>query len=268
MRALEPRRVGPLLRQHRQRRRLSQLTLSLEAGVSTRHLSFVETHRAQPSRELVLQLAEVLQLRLRERNELLLAAGYAPVFPETPLDAAPMAELRRAVELLLRRNEPFGALALDRRWDVVMVNGAYAWLLGQLTGAALTPYAVLEAPRPNVLREFFDPRGLRPFVKNWDEVAGALVPRLLRERAEADEDHAALIDEVLAYPGVPRRPAASGAPRLVVPLQLAVGGQVLSFFSTLATVGTPRDVTVEELRIESFHPVDEATSAAVAAIGG
>lgn len=255
---------GDALRQHRQARRLSQLALALDAGVSTRHLSYLETERASPSREMVLQLADTLQLPLRERNALLLAAGFAPHFQQTPLDAASMGEVRKLVELLLARNEPFGAIVLDRRWDIVMVNEGYARVLALLLGVTVPAYTVLpEGARPNAVTSFFDPTGIRRFIRNWEAVARDLLPRLQRERATADASLAAVLDPVLTRADLPRGPAPLDAPKLVVPLELELAGTRLTFFTTLSSIGTPQDVTLEELRIECLHPADALTERVV-----
>lgn len=258
---------GEVLRRHRQARRLSQLALSLDAGVSTRHLSYIETSRAQPSREMVLTLASALNLSLREQNELLLAAGYAPRYPETPLGATEMNDMRRAIELLLRRSEPFGAVALDSRWNVIMANESYARIIGLLTGEELRPWTVYREPTHNALRSFFQPGGIRRAVANWEEVARSMISRLVRERERGDPVLAALVEEVLAMPGVPR-PGGPGSARLVIPLELDLNGVRLRLFTTIATIGTPQDITLEELRIESFHPADEVTEVLVRQLMG
>ena len=244
------------------------MALALTARVSTRHLSYLETGRAQPSREMVLQLADAMQLPLRERNTLLLTAGFAPHFAQTPLDAAPMSEVRSLLELLLRRNEPFGAVVLDRQWNVVMVNTAYAAMLEVMLRRKVPAYTVLpEGQRPNLLKAFFEPQGLRPFITNWSEVARELVPRLQRERVNAEDSVAALLDSVLNRRDLPTFDAPE-VPRMIVPLELSFAGTALRFFTTISSIGTPHDVTLEELRTECLHPADEATAQAVHALRG
>lgn len=250
--------MGPLLREWRAARRLSQLALALEAGVSPRHLSYVETGKAQPSRDLVMRLADALEMPLRERNTLLMAAGYAPKYAETELETPVMAQVRRAIELILNKQEPYPAFLLDRHWDVVMTNRAAArideFLLPDHSGG-----------HRNMLRRFFDPNDLRPAVLNWEEVAGDLLRHLHDEVAAAPTDGAAraLLDEMLGYPGVPTRWRIREVDAPPPPLLTVVfrrDDRELRFFSTFTTFGTPRDVTVEELRIECAFPADEATA--------
>ena len=256
--------VGDLLRDWRLRRRRSQLDLSNEASVSARHLSFVETGRSRPSRELVLHLAEHLDVPLRERNALLLAAGYAPTYRQTALDAEEMAPVRAALDTILAGHQPFPAIVVDRHWNLVTANDA---ALGVLT-EGMAPD--LLAPPVNVLRASLHPDGMASRIVNFAQWATHLVDRLRREAdLYADAQLADLYDELCGYPGV----AASSAPldtvsRLFVPLVLRAGDGELRFFSTVATFGTARDVTVEELAIESFFPADEATAAALRAIDG
>lgn|SRR5690554_5371759 len=251
--------VGDLLRAWRLRRRRSQLDLASEAGVSTRHLSFVETGRARPSRELILHLAEHLDVPLRERNAMLLAAGYAPVYGHRPLDDAEMAPVRAALGVVLRGHEPFPAVVVDRHWDLVAANDA---ALGVLA-AGVDP--ALLAPPANVLRASLHPDGLAPRIANLDQWSAHLVARLRREvDLYGDPALAALLDEVCGYPGVVATPADEDvASRLFVPLELRSEAGPLRFFSTIATFGTARDVTVEELSIESFFPADRATEEAL-----
>lgn len=253
---------GHLLRAHRQARGLSQLALALEAEVSTRHLSFLESNRAKPTREMVLRLAEALQVPLRTRNDLLLGAGLAPEFKETPLESPDLKEVRALLELLIRRNQPYPALVIDRCWAVVMVNEAYAKMLGAPVGQVVPAYQLLPPERrPNILALFFDPLGFRPLVANWEEVARDLVPRLRLERLQADPAVAQVLDPILTRTDLPK-PGPPGPPRLMVPLRLHTPVGTCSFFTTLSTLGTPQDVTLAELRIECFHPADEETTRA------
>jgi transcriptional regulator with XRE-family HTH domain len=253
--------VGPLLRGWRQRRRLSQLDVSARAAISTRHLSFLETGRARPSREMVLHLAEELDVPLRERNTLLVAAGYAPVYRETPLDGDDMAAVRQTLEQLLAGHEPFPALVVDRRWNLVLANRAVGLLL---TGV---PAPLLEPP-VNVLRVSLHPDGLAARIANFEEWSGHLLGRLGREvTATGDPALGALYDELAVLPGI-RRPEApvphgNGADRLMVTLRLRTALGHLAFFSTVATFGTAVDITLAELSIETFFPADPATATAL-----
>ena len=247
--------VGPLLRDWRVRRRLSQLDLALEAGVSTRHVSFVETGRARPSAEMVLHLAEQLEVPLRERDALLLAAGYAPAFGCRELDAPEMAPVREAIELVLRGHEPYPAAVIDRGWNLVSANAGLALLT-----ASVAPH-LLEPP-VNVLRVSLHPEGLAPRIANLGEWREHLLQRLRRQAAvTGDADAEALLAELEAYPG-PAEDEPEPAPHnpVVVPLRLRDG---LSFFSTVTTFGTAVDITVSELAIESFFPADAATAEAL-----
>ena len=248
--------VGGLLRNWRQRRRLSQLDLANEAAVSARHLSFVENGRSRPSRELVLHLAEHLGVPLRERNTLLLAAGYAPSYGRTPLEDEAMTPVREALDQVLAGHEPFPAIVVDRHWDVVSANRP---ALGIMTNGVASH--LLEPP-VNALRVTLHPDGLAPNIENFAEYAAHLVDRLRREaQAYADDRLLALHDEMCAYPGVAGSASPGDTARQVfVPLVLRTGEGVLTFFSMLATFGTARDITVEELAVESFFPADPATA--------
>ncbi len=255
--------VGSLLRDWRQRRRLSQLDLAGEAAVSARHLSFVETGRSRPSPELVMHLAEHLDVPLRERNALLLAAGYAPRFAQTPLDASEMAPVRDALDVILAGHHPFPAVVADRHWNLVTANeSAFALFTG-----AVAP-ELLESPA-NVLRISLHPDGMAPEIANFGSWAPHLVDRVRREvEATGDPVLADLHAELCSYPGVAGSESAQETvSHLFVPLVLRrPDGSELSFLNTVATFGTARDVTVEELTIESFFPADEATAAALRAL--
>lgn len=248
---------GHHLRSWRQRRRLSQLDLAQKADVSTRHLSFVETGRAEPSREMVLRLAERLQIPLRERNTLLIAAGYAPMYRERPLDHPALASARAAVELLLKGHEPYPALALDRYYNVVTANRAVALFLHGL------PDALLRPPM-NVLRICLHPQGLAPRIENLHQWRTHLLERLRQQiTATADPQLQALLDECAAYPAQ----ELSDAPHLagehlgvLMPFRLRTRHGVLSFISTLTIFGSAHDVTLQELMIESSFPADALTA--------
>jgi len=248
--------VGALLREWRSARHVSQLDLALAADVSSRHLSFVETGRAQPSLKLVTRLAEALEIPLRERNVLLVAAGYAPRHRETGLAAPAMTQARRAIEFILHQQEPYPAFVMNRHWDLLVSNQSSKRIFGFLLGG----------PRmhPNIMRFVFDPNGLRPRIVNWEEVAGHLIRRLHSELAAApsDDDVRALLNDLLAYPGVPSGWSTRELEDFTSPLPSAVyrmGDVELRFFSTLTTFLTPQDVTLEELRIECLFPADEVT---------
>lgn len=261
--------LGHLLREWRRRRRLTQLDLADLAGVSTRHLSFVETGRSQPSREMVLRLAGHLGLPLRERNRLLLAAGYAPVYDETELDSPRLSAVRSAVRHVLRGHEPYPALVVDRYWDLVDATDGLALLT-----AGVAP-ALLEPP-VNVLRVALHPEGLVRRVLNAAQWRDHLVARLRQQvDLSADARLEALLREVRGYrlpdgatdaaatpSGVTVAGSRPGDP--AVPLRLLHEGRVLAFVSTVTMFGTPLDVTVSELVVEAFYPADDATAAALA----
>lgn len=263
---IEPSGVGPLLRRWREARHLSQLDLSLDAEVSARHISFLETGRALPSREMLLTLATVLDVPLRERNVLLLAAGYAPVYGETSLDDPRMAQMRAVVEIMLKSNEPRSAFAHDRYWNVVMANAAFVRFLTMVLGReppGLVPFQVSSSPLVNILRLLFDPNGFRKVIANWEANAKALLQEAYRRVAWArDEKLKALIAELLRYPGVPthwQEPELEGPQALILPMELHLDGRIVRMFSTVTTVSTPHDVTLQELHVEVFYPADAET---------
>lgn len=255
---------GAHLRQWRQRRRMSQLDLSAEADISTRHLSFVETGRSLPSREMVLRLFERLDVPLRDRNAMLMAAGYAPMYRERPLDDPALAAARQAVDLVLKGHEPFPALAVDRHWNMVASNRVVGHLL-----VGVDP-ALLQAPA-NVLRLSLHPGGLAPKIVNLNQWRSHLFARLRQQiHATADPVLAALLDELQRYPAAPEH----GDVRLdgelagvVMPLRLATAAGVLSFISTTTVFGSPVDVTLQELAVESLFPADEPTAQVLRALG-
>jgi transcriptional regulator with XRE-family HTH domain len=251
--------VGDLLRAWRQRKRMSQLDLALEAEVSTRHLSFVESGRAQPSREMVLHLAERLEVPLRERNVLLVAAGFAPVFRERALQDPALAPVRTAIDLVLKGHEPYPALAVDRHWTMVASNAAVARLVRGADPSLL-------GPQVNVLRLSLHPKGLSSRIANLAEWRAHLLERLRRQiEASADPVLAQLLEELQAYPAAPagsrsqRASPAADLAGVVVPLQLVTDAGTLSLFSTTTVFGTPVDVTLSELALECFYPADAAT---------
>ncbi|WP_437821063.1 helix-turn-helix domain-containing protein [Sorangium sp. So ce1078] len=256
--------VGGLLREWRQRRRMSQLELACEADISTRHLSFLETGRAQPSREMVVHLAERLDVPLRDRNQLLVAAGYAPLYPERSLDDPALAAARKAVDLVLAGHEPYPAVAIDRHWTLVAANGAIGPLLAGADPALLRPPV-------NVLHLSLHPRGLAPRIENAAEWRAHLLARLRRQiEVSADPVLVKLLEELSRYPSPEgsRRPEPAREPSpvaIAIPLRLRTDGGVLSFLSTTMVFGTPVDVTLSELAVESFFPADQATADALRA---
>ena len=255
MSALQPQGpFGDLLRHWREHRHLSQLDLALDADVSTRHLSFVETGRATPSRDMVIRLAERLDVPLRERNTLLLSAGYAPAYPETPVAAPKMAAIRAAIRQVLGGHEPYPAVALDRHWNVVEANRSIELFLGRIAPELLEPPV-------NVLRVSLHPRGMAPHIVNLGELRGHLLERLRRQIALTDDPQLRqLYDELRAYPGDDHVAPNAAQSDVVAPLRIRHGERELSFFSIVASFGTPMDITVDELALESFFPADAYTA--------
>lgn len=250
--------AGEVLREWRQRRRMTQLDLALDADISAKHLSFLETGRAQPSREMVLHLAEQLEIPLRERNGLLVAAGFAPMFSERPLSDPSLAKAREAVELVLKGHEPYPAVAVDRHWNIVSANRTVGALISGASPALLKPPV-------NIMRLSLHPEGLAPQIMNFHEVRAHLIARLKRQAdLSGDAKLADLLREISAYP----KPS-----RSVVPIREGDAGDVviktivdtpagrLSLFSTMTIFGSPVDVTLSELAIESFFPADSETAA-------
>ncbi len=254
--------VGPMLREWRGKRRLTQLDLALSAGVSPRHLSFVETGRARPSAEMVLLLAEHLEIPFRERNQMLLAAGHAPVFPERALDHPEMAPVRKALDVILNGHEPNPAAVVDRHWNLVGANAAMAWLTEGVDLELLEPPA-------NAMRIGLHPRGLAARMVNLGETRAYFVGRLERQVAiSGDEVLAALLDEVASYPAPApeRHSAAEAAVGNILTPQMRMrmpDGAELSFFFTVASFGSAVEVTASELSIELGFPADAATAAAL-----
>ncbi len=258
--AMNANRVGLLLRDWRRRRRLSQLDLALEVGISTRHLSFVETGRSRPSPEMLDRLAGALQVPLRERNQLLLAAGYAPRYEARTLDDPALAPIRDALGRLLTGHEPYPALAVDRGWNLVASNAALGPLLEGVSAGLLEPPV-------NCIRLSLHPDGLAPRILNLGEWRGHLLHRVERQlRLTADAGLAELLQELNGYPA----PTGAAGPRspaeeVMVPLRLASERGELTFFSTVTTFGTALDITVSEISIEAFFPADSQTAEAVTA---
>jgi transcriptional regulator with XRE-family HTH domain len=252
-----PKHAGDLLRQWRQRRRLSQLDLAIAADVSCRHLSFVETGRSRPTSEMILRLAEHLDIPLRDRNALLLAGGYAPAYPERGLAEPELAAVRHALTRVLRGHEPYPAVVVNRWWELVDANAGIALFTRHVDSQLLTPPV-------NVLRLSLHPDGMAPRIANLPEWRAHLLARL-HHQAEAvgDARLAELYEELAGYPGGQDPPPAPAD--VVVPLRYRGHGQELTFLSITAMVGTPMDVTVSELAIESFYPADAPTAAALGA---
>jgi transcriptional regulator with XRE-family HTH domain len=249
----QPVHIGDHLREWRQRRRMSQLDLAGEAEISARHLSFVETGRAAPSRDMVLRLAERLDVPLRERNVLLVAAGYAPAFPQRPLEDPALKSARQAIDLVLRAHEPNPALAYDRHWNLVSANRMLAPLLAGI------PQRLLGQPL-TILRLAFHPEALAARTVNLAEWCSHLLERLHRQcEATADSELLKLYQELKAYP-IPARSAPLSADNVAIPFKMRLGGEVLSFFSTTMIFGTPVDVTLSELALETFFPADDSTA--------
>lgn len=249
--------VGALLREWRATRRMSQLDLALEAGISTRHLSYVETGKARPSRDMISLLAEVLEVPLRERNALLTAAGFAARYRETTLSTPELAPVRQAIDHILAHHNPYPALVMNRHWDLLLVNSSFTRLFSKFTTGP--------SQHGNVLRHVFDPAGLRSAIANWEEMAEDLIGHLHNQVAAMPSDGKlrALLDEILAYPGVPegwrrRQPGQTTLPLLTCIFKR--DDLEMRLFSTFTTFGTPWDVTIDELRIECMFPADEKTA--------
>jgi transcriptional regulator with XRE-family HTH domain len=241
---------GVLLRQWRAARRMSQLTLALDADISTRHLSCVETGRAQPSREMVLRLAEALEIPLRERNTLLLAAGYAALYRQTSLDAPEMEAARQAVDLLLRQLEPYPGIVIDRYWNTLRMNSGMRHFLGR--------FPICDS--------------VKPHIENWESVAARIIQRVHREVVAnpSDKTMKCFLEELLSYPAVPSRWRVldvDDSPPPFLTINYKWNNSTLRWFSTLATFGSPQDVALQEMRIETFFPADEATRAALMEAG-
>ena len=252
--------LGGLLRYWRDLRGKSQFDVALDTGISQRHISFIESGRSTPSRKRLLDIAHGLDLPLRERNVLLLAAGYAPMYPEAPLQALEMQSVVKALQRVLRQHDPYPAVVMDRYWNVVMTNDASPKFFGKFVDMKARP-----SPR-NLLHLMFDPDGMRPFIANWEPVARSLFERIQRESVghTIDEKTTELTASLLAYPDVnsawkkPKGfPTASSLP--VIPVTFVKDKLALSYFSLITTVGTPQTIAAQELRIECMYPADEAT---------
>jgi transcriptional regulator with XRE-family HTH domain len=252
--------LGTLLRRWRDVRNKSQIALSLDAGVSQRHLSFIEVGRSTPSRATLLCIADALDVPFRDRNILLLAAGYAPVYSDAGWSDAEMRRVTDALKRLLRQHEPFPAVVMDRYWNVLLTNAAAPRFFGSFVDLSAWP-----TPR-NLLHLMFDPAGMRPFVVNWEDVARSLIQRVYREAVGrvVDDKSQELVAALLAYPGTNSqwRAGLAGDGTLdlpVVPITFMKDGERLGYFSMLTTVAAPRTIASQELRVESMFPVDDET---------
>lgn len=247
-----------LLKTWRQKRRLSQLDLALESGVSQRHLSFLESGRAKPSRSMILQLSETLEVPLRERNDWLVAAGFAPVFRARPLDDPQMSQVMNAVHMMLANHAPFPAIAIDRAWNIRIANQPFD-MMSAMIGEDV--WARVGGPERNLMRLFFHPNGVRPMVENWTAIAPLLWHRARREAESlGGQEMKEVLADLSQYQDAETLWAAEEAALVpVLPLQMQKDGLRVSLFTVIATFGTAQDVTADELRIESFFPADEAT---------
>lgn len=255
--------AGALLRQWRARRGKSQLDLSLDTGVSQRHISFIEVGRSQPSRQMLIDIATALDMPLRDRNTLLLAGGYAPVYPDGTWDGPEMRAITNALERMLRQHEPFPALVMDRYWNVLMTNHAAPLFFGRFCDLSARP-----SPR-NLLELIFDPAGMRPFIADFSAVAQSLIQRVHHELVGrvVDDKSKKLLERLLAFPDVDLPSMAAGQAAMpVIPLSFIDKGRRLNYFSMVTTVGTPQAVAAQELRIECMFPADEETEALHAAL--
>jgi transcriptional regulator with XRE-family HTH domain len=252
--------LGTLLRDWRDMRGKNQIDLSLDTGVSQRYISFIESGRSVPSRQTLMDIAEALDIPLRDRNTLLLAAGYAPIYSEGAWNAKEMRSVTRAIERILRQHEPFPAVVMDRYWNVLMTNGAAPHFF-----SCFIDMAARKGPR-NLLRLMFDPQGMRPFVVNWEELAKSLIQRVHRESVGRviDEKTKELLGALLAYPDVKdewKSPKVRATAPLtpLIPYSFINKGRVLNYFSMVTTIGSPMMVAAQELRLECMFPTDEET---------
>ena len=246
--------LGGLLRYWRQQRGKSQLDLSLDTGVSQRHISFVESGRSVPSRELLLILAQTMDVPLREQNLLLLASGYAPVHLESTWDAPEMTALGKVIDRMLAQHEPHPALVMDRYWNVLKTNDASPRFFGSFVDLSTRP-----RPR-NILHLMFDPAGMRPFIEDWEDVASGLLQRVAREAIGhvTDKKTTELLNDLKKYPGVKELGMARKSQGPVLPITFAKDGRRVSYFSMISTIGLPQDITAQEFRIECMFPAEQS----------
>ncbi len=260
----QPDSFGTLLKQWRDRRNFSQLDLAFTSQVSQRHISFLESGRAKPSQEMVLQLATVLEIPLRHQNLLLSAAGFAPIHTETDLSAPEMTSVRKAIDLILRQHEPYPAFVVDRYWNLLLTNQGATRLLDAFIEPDKLQSLFYIDGKINIVRVMFHPQGLRPFIVNWESCANHLLQRVHREtlvEPESEVSHR-LLRELMSDPDVERiwqNSSRTADHTLLLTIHLQRDDRSLKFFSTIATLGTPYDITLQELRIECLFPADEAT---------
>lgn len=260
---------GTALRELRKIRDLSQLQLAEMAETSQRHMSFLEIGRSLPSRNMVLQLSEALGLSLINRNRLLVAAGFAAVYPQRELSSAEMQPLRQALQRMLRHHKPFPAIVVNRRWDLLQMNGTVARLFGMVGDGEAIWKKVCPDGRKNILKMIFSEHGLRPYISNFEDVARMLLGYVQREANES-AGAAEILVELVKDPALPRRVRNAEAlpqPTPVFATQLKANGVSLSLFTMISTFGTPLDVTADELRVGSFFPADDATEAFLRKLG-
>jgi transcriptional regulator with XRE-family HTH domain len=255
---------GSLLKHWRNQRGFSQLDLAVTSQVSQRHISFLESGRAKPSRVMVLQLAEVLEIPLRQQNLMLTAAGFAPIHAETDLSVPEMTQVRKALDFMLRQQEPYPAIVVDRYWNLLLTNAAATRLLTTFISPEQLQTHFYQDGKINLVRVMFHPQGLRPFIVNWKDVSGHLLQRLYREAiAEGESEQSKmLLNELMSYPGISEVWSTSNRTTqntLLLTVHLKCAELELQFFSTIATLGTPYDITLQELRIECLFPADETT---------
>lgn len=259
----QPTTFGAILKQWRDRRSLSQLELALVSQVSQRHISFLESGRAKPSQEMILQLAKVLEVPLRQQNLMLSAAGFAPIHAETDLSAPEMTSICKALGFMLSQQEPYPALVIDRYWNMLLTNTGAARLLNLFIEMDKLQTLFCIDGKINLARIVLDPQGLRPFISNWEEVAGHVLQRIYREaNASVNEQSALLFEELVSYPEVAeiwKHSSRSTQNDLILTTQFQQNDLSLRFFSTIATLGTPYDITLQEIRIECLFPADEET---------
>ncbi|MEO1593569.1 MAG: helix-turn-helix transcriptional regulator [Cyanobacteria bacterium J06632_22] len=254
---------GDLLRYWRQQRGVSQLTLSMTSDVSQRHISFLESGRSQPSRDMVLRLGKMLDVPLRSQNQLLTAAGFAPIFTEQSLETPELAPVRQAIDFMLRQQEPYPAIVMDQYWNQIESNRAAQQVFALLMPVEALSECVDDQGRLNLMKATLHPNGLRPVIRNWTDVATQLIHRIHREALAAGEQSITqtLFDQLMNYPDVAdcwQRDSERLHPPLLT-VNFATEDYSFNFFTTITTLGTPYDITLQELRIESLFPADERT---------
>jgi transcriptional regulator with XRE-family HTH domain len=257
---LQPDPFGTLLKHWRNQRGFSQLDLAVTSQVSQRHISFLESGRAKPSREMVLQLATVLEIPLRQQNLMLTAAGFAPIHTQTDLSAPEMSSVRKAIDFMLQKQEPYPAFVIDRYWNLILTNDAATRLLIAFIDPDQLQIRFNVDGKINLMRVLFHPQGLRPFIVNWQKLAERLLQRVHREAMTEDEQSTQLLNELISYPGVAELGHSSkqfSQDALLLTAHFKRDDLEWKFFSTIATLGTPYDITLQELRIECLFPADE-----------